>query len=127
MLRRPIETTRLPRHLNQRVINSSWYLPERELYESLFVVLLLVASTPAWIAFGGMHFNAIGQEQTPALPMVSTAPVPLYPPLARQTNTQGIIHVKIQTDGQKVVQTGVEETNKLLSTAAKENAKIWEF
>lgn len=92
-----------------------------------FVVLLLVAGTSAWTAFGGMYFNAIGQEQTPALPMVSAAPVPLYPPLARQTNTQGIIHVKIQTDGQKVVQTGVEETNKLLSTAAKENAKNWEF
>jgi hypothetical protein len=95
--------------------------------KACFVVLLLVTSTFAWIAFGGTHFNAIGQEPTPALPMVSAAPVPLYPPLARQTNAQGIIHVKIQTDGQKVVQTHAEETNKLLSTAAEENAKNWEF
>ena len=95
--------------------------------KSCFVVLLLVTSTFAWIAFGKTHFSAFGQEPTPALPMVSAAPVPLYPPLARHTNTQGVIHVKIQTDGHKVVQARAEETNKLLSTAAEENAKNWEF
>jgi uncharacterized iron-regulated membrane protein len=95
--------------------------------KACFVVLLLVTSTLAWFVFEGTYFNAIGQEPTPALPMVSAAPVPLYPLLARHTNTQGIIHVKIQTDGQKVVQAHAEETNKLLSVAAEENAKNWEF
>jgi hypothetical protein len=90
-------------------------------------VLLWASTACAWIAFEGSHLRANGQGPTPALPMVSAAPVPLYPPVARSTNTQGVIHVKIQTDGHKVIEAHAEETNKLLSTAAEENAKKWEF
>jgi len=93
----------------------------------LMFVLFLLASAFVWMAFRGTHFSAIGKEPTPALPMVSAAPVPLYPPLARSVNAQGVIHVKVETDGHKVVQAHAEETNKLLNTAAEENAKNWEF
>jgi hypothetical protein len=92
-----------------------------------FLGLLLLIGTAVWIACVRAHFSALGQEPTAALPMVAAAPVPLYPPLARSTNTQGIIHVKVQTDGHKVVQAHAEEKNKLLSDAAEENAKNWQF
>jgi hypothetical protein len=59
--------------------------------------------------------------------MVAAAPVPLYPPLARSTNTQGVVRVKIRTDGHKVIEAHAEGTNKLLSTAAEENAMKWQF
>jgi hypothetical protein len=59
--------------------------------------------------------------------MLASAPVPLYPPLARATNTQGFVHVKVQTDGRRVIQAHAEETNKLLVGAAEDNAKNWQF
>jgi hypothetical protein len=79
------------------------------------------------MVLGGIHFSAVGKEPTPALPMVSAAPVPLYPPLARAVNAQGVIRVRVETDGHKVVQAHAEEQHKLLSTAAEDNAKNWEF
>jgi hypothetical protein len=89
--------------------------------------LLWLIGTVVWIACARTHFIPVEQEPTAALPMVAAAPVPLYPPLARSTNTQGVIHVKVQTDGHKVVQAHAEEKNRLLSDAAEENAKNWQF
>jgi outer membrane biosynthesis protein TonB len=46
------------------------------------------------------------QAQTPhskvALPMLASASVPLYPPLARTANVEGVVHVSVTTDGQRV-------------------------
>jgi hypothetical protein len=70
---------------------------------------------------------AVAQNSKVALPMVAGAKVPLYPPLARVANVQGVVHVKITTDGHHVVATHVEDGNKLLATAAEENARTWEF
>jgi len=90
-------------------------------------VLATIAIVLAWLSIGRTPVNANGQEPTPSLPMVSAAPVPFYPPVARHTNTQGVVHVKIRTDGHKVVEAHVEEKPGLLSAAAEENAKRWEF
>jgi hypothetical protein len=87
-------------------------------------VLAVLSGAFAWIT---SQFDAVSQEPTPALPMVSAAPVPLYPILARHTNTQGVVHVKIRTDGHKVIEAHAEETNKLLSAAAEDNAMNWQF
>jgi len=92
-----------------------------------FLSSLLLAGTLVWIACARTHFGTGEQAPTPALPMVAAAPVPLYPPLARSTSTQGVVHVKVQTDGHKVIQAHAEEKNKLLSDAAQENAKNWQF
>jgi hypothetical protein len=91
-----------------------------------FFISPLLAVTLVWITCG-TDSGARGQEPTPVLPMVSAAPVPLYPPLARHTNTQGFVHVRVQTDGHKVIQAHAEETNKLLVGAAEDNAKDWQF
>ena len=92
-----------------------------------FLSVFLLTETLVWIASARTHLSTGGQEPTPALPMVAAAPVPLYPPLARATNTQGLVHVKVQTDGHKVVQAQAEEKNKLLIFAAEDNAKNWQF
>jgi hypothetical protein len=83
---------------------------------------LLFTGTLVWIACARTHLGAEEQELALALPMVAATPFPLYPPLARSTNTQGVVHVKVQTDGHKVVQANAEEKSKLLSDAAEENA-----
>jgi len=70
---------------------------------------------------------AFAQEPKPALPMVAGGTVPLYPPLARVANVQGVVHVKITTDGHHVIATQVEDGHKLLATAAEANARTWEF
>jgi hypothetical protein len=89
--------------------------------------LLLLSGPLVWVTCASRHFASPKQEQRPALPMVAAAPVPLYPPLARSTNTQGVVRVKIRTDGHKVIEAHAEGTNKLLSTAAEENAMKWQF
>lgn len=70
---------------------------------------------------------AMAQNSKVALPMVAGASVPLYPPLARAANVQGVVHVKITTDGHGVSATHVEDGHKLLAIAAEENARTWQF
>jgi hypothetical protein len=90
-------------------------------------VLLLVASLPTQVAPESMQAGAVGDEPTLALPIVSAAPIPLYPVLARTTNMQGVVHVKVHTDGHRVVEAHAEEKAIPLTTAAEENAKNCEF
>ncbi len=83
-----------------------------------------------WLAFVVTVFwawTATTQNLKVTLPMVAGATVPLYPPLARAANVQGVVHVKITTDGHHVIATHVEDGPKLLATAAEENARTWEF
>jgi hypothetical protein len=70
---------------------------------------------------------AQAQESRIALPMVAAAAVPLYPPLARVAHVQGIVHVKMTTDGHRVIVTHAEDGHKVLAAAAEENARTWEF
>jgi hypothetical protein len=72
-------------------------------------------------------FAAMAQQSNVALPAVASAAVPLYPPLARVANVQGVVHVKVTTDGHRVIATRVEDGNKLLASAADENARTWQF
>ena len=59
--------------------------------------------------------------------MVASAQVPLYPPVARRSNVEGVVHLNVTTDGHRVVSTHVEDGHKLLAAAAENNAKTWEF
>jgi TonB-like protein len=74
-------------------------------------------------------WTAVGMAQNSkvALPMVAGASVPLYPPLARAANVQGVVHVKITTDGHSVSAAHAEDGHKLLAVAAEENARTWQF
>jgi hypothetical protein len=66
-------------------------------------------------------------QQGLALPMVSHAEVPLYPPLARVSNVSGVVHVIVTTDGHVVVTAHAKEGPKLLRDAAEKNAMSWQF
>jgi len=66
-------------------------------------------------------------QQKLSLPMISFAEVPLYPPLARTANVSGIVHVVVTTDGHRVIATRVQDGKKILSDAAEQNVKSWQF
>lgn len=71
---------------------------------------------------------AIGAQQVRvALPMITSAQVPLYPPTARLANVEGVIHLKATTDGHRVVSIQVEDGHKLLADFAEENLRTWQF
>jgi hypothetical protein len=72
-------------------------------------------------------WSVVAQQSSVALPMVASAQVPLYPPVARRANVEGVVHLKITTDGHRVVSTQVEDGHKLLAAAAEENARTWQF
>jgi hypothetical protein len=59
--------------------------------------------------------------------MVASAQVPLYPAVARLANVEGVVHLKLTTDGHRVVSTQVEDGHKLLAPLAEENARTWQF
>jgi hypothetical protein len=66
-------------------------------------------------------------QQKVGLPTVSFAEVPLYPPIARVANVSGTVHVVVTTDGHRVVSTHVQDGPKVLSDAAEQNVKTWQF
>ena len=70
----------------------------------------------------------IAQPSKLALPHVSFAGVPLYPPLARISNVEGVVHVEVTTDGHKVtIATAEKDSHSLLARAAEANALTWQF
>ena len=64
-----------------------------------------------------------------SLPSVIAAAVPLYPIGPQTVNIQGTVHVKISTDGHRVIDAKVENdgVNPALGRAAQENAMTWRF
>jgi len=84
-----------------------------------------VAVTSALLLMTG--WAVATQQSKVSLPMVASAQVPLYPPVARLSNVEGVVHLNITTDGHRVVSTHVEDGHKLLAAAAENNAKTWEF
>ena len=87
-----------------------------------------MAKTLRWITLLVIGIaGASAQEAKVSLPMVAGAAVPLYPPLARATRIQGVVHIEIATDGHKVTTTRVKDGQKLLAAAAEENVRTWRF
>ena len=83
------------------------------------IVTLIILVVAAW--------PVAAQQSGIALPMVASAQVPLYPPLARTANVEGVVHLKITTDGHGVVAAQLEDGPKLLAAAAEENVRTWQF
>jgi hypothetical protein len=77
------------------------------------------------VLLGGSQVGVAQQEL--ALPMVSFAEVPLYPPLARAAKISGVLHVVVTTDGHRVVTAHAQEGHKFLRDAAEKNAMSWQF
>lgn len=84
---------------------------------------LLVAAMLISVAIS----TVLAQETKSTLPRVASAAIPFYPPVARAANVQGIIHVRVSTDGHHTVTAKAQDGPKLLAIAAEENARTWSF
>ncbi len=85
----------------------------------IFYVVLLV------LLVGTVRY--VLAQQGLALPMISFAEVPLYPPMARVANVSGVVHVVVTTDGKRVVEAHAQDGPKVLGDAAEKNVKSWQF
>jgi outer membrane biosynthesis protein TonB len=85
--------------------------------------------TTVLIAIPVGTFGASKETSRAALPSVYAAAAPIYPHVARMANLQGVVPVKVVTDGHDVTSTSVEnqDANPVLAKAAQENAQTWKF
>jgi len=67
------------------------------------------------------------QQKSESVPRVWSAQAPLYPPLAAQASVQGIVTLRVTTDGKSVVHFDAESGPALLVANTKENVKTWQF
>jgi TonB family protein len=68
---------------------------------------------------------AVGQQKT--LPSVTSASVPLYPRITQQAHIEGVVRLRISTDGNRVASVEVQSGQPMLAQAAQENVKTWQF
>lgn len=68
---------------------------------------------------------AIGQQKP--LPSVISASVPFYPRITQQAHIDGVVRLRISTEGSRVASVEVESGQPMLAQAAQENVKTWQF
>jgi hypothetical protein len=61
------------------------------------------------------------------LPTVVTAGVPFYPPVARVARIEGVVQLRLTTDGKRVSGVSIESGPPMLVSAADENVRTWQF
>jgi Gram-negative bacterial TonB protein C-terminal len=71
--------------------------------------------------------GAGGQEAKGVLPSVVTIGVPTYPAVARVAHIEGIVHMRITTDGRRVTTAEVQDGPRVLAVSAQENVRTWQF
>lgn len=69
----------------------------------------------------------IAEDTQLILPGVVSAKVPVYPALAKLQKAQGIVRLRVSTDGHKAVKVEAMEGHPALVKAAKANIETWEF
>ena len=79
------------------------------------------------MVLGGMLSPAFAQEAKHELPLVTAGAVPLYPRTALLVRIQGVVKIRVTTDGKKVASVEAESGPPMLVKAAKENILTWEF
>jgi len=63
----------------------------------------------------------------PPLPRIVGASVPFYPELARETHIDGAVMLRVTTDGNRISDVQAMNGPPVLTRAALENLKTWEF
>ena len=79
------------------------------------------------IILGGMLSPAFAQKAEQQLPLVVAGEMPLYPITARAARVQGVVKIKVTTNGEKVTSVDVESGPPMLVKFAKENILTWKF
>lgn len=77
------------------------------------------------LVLGGLLSHALSQR--PELPLVIAAKMPLYPMMARAARIQGVVKIRVTTDGEKVTSLEAESGPPMLVKFAKESIATWEF
>jgi hypothetical protein len=92
--------------------------------QSVIRVLVLLL-----VLFGlglGVSMSA-AQESKPSSIRIASAGVPLYPPAPRVAHIEGVVRLRLTTDGERVSAIEVESGQPMLARAAQENIKTWRF
>ena len=77
------------------------------------------------LVLSGALSPALAQEAE--LPLVIAGQMPLYPIMARAAHIQGLVRIRVTTDGEKVTSVEAESGPPMLVKSAKENVLTWEF
>jgi len=86
-----------------------------------------ICGTLMFIAlFAGAVASIAGPSKEP-LPIVVTAGVPFYPSVARVARIEGVVRLRLSTDGKRVSTISVHAGAPALIPAAEENVRTWEF
>jgi hypothetical protein len=75
----------------------------------------------------GMLSPVFAQKAEQDVPLVINGKIPFYPIMARAARIQGIVKIRVVTDGEKVTSADVESGPPMLARFAKENVLTWEF
>jgi Gram-negative bacterial TonB protein C-terminal len=89
-------------------------------------ILAISAMAMVMAASGSLLSTAAQQAEAP-LPKVLNASIPVYPPSAPFARIQGVVTLRVSTDGTRVVRFDAESGPYVLVQAAKDNIKTWEF
>lgn len=83
--------------------------------------------TVGLIMLGGMLSPVLAQKVEQQLPLVLAGSMPLYSIIARAARVEGIVTIKVTTDGKKITSLEVESGPPMLARFAKENILTWQF
>jgi hypothetical protein len=73
-------------------------------------------------------FSPVSAQNTgQQLPVVVTASVPFYPRTALLAHIQGVVKIKVTTDGVKASAVDAESGPPMLTQAAESNIRTWQF
>jgi len=78
-------------------------------------------------AFAGSAAISKSQENAQTVPEITEHAKVKYPPLARQARIQGMVHMRVTTDGHGVTDVTVEDGHPLLTENAAQNVRTWKF
>jgi hypothetical protein len=75
----------------------------------------------------GLPTSLDAQGADPGLPLLTAGALPLYPMMARAARIQGVVKIRVSTDGKKVKSIDLLTGPPMLFEATKENIETWEF
>jgi len=82
----------------------------------------------ALLAFlGALEYSAPAQSAEQKPPLVTAASVPIYPRTPLLAHIQGVVKIRVATDGEKISALKAEGGPPMLAQAAEENIETWKF
>src|SRR6058998_2005980 len=75
----------------------------------------------------GMTASMADAPKRQRLPSVTSARVPFYPEILQKAHFEGVVRLRIESDGSRASSIVVVDGQPMLAQAATENLKTWEF